>query len=282
MAHMFVTIRRGFTLIELIIVIAVLAVLAAVAIPGYQAYEERARQGADIQNASVIASAINVYNAAKSDRIATAGDAKTALCAAQMWPDIDAERESDAVKRVIVADHVAYVNTSNPYEALDSVFSDFSDKIANSLITTEFYDKKTAWSFGSGSKYDMSSWSGYLEKLLEKGEGSVQRDTSDEGTNTLGLTNPYSGKQGVFNWNNWDSIKSGSYSTHMPPAIIITNDPHLAYCEDNTYIHDNADTLKGAMVIYKANDASNDAAVVYYVKEDGSLSDPQSISNIIK
>ena len=54
--------RKGFTLIELIVVIAIIAILAAIAVPNFIGMQARAQAGVDIANASALAGAINVYN----------------------------------------------------------------------------------------------------------------------------------------------------------------------------------------------------------------------------
>lgn len=52
--------RKGFTLIELIVVIAILAILAAIAIPTFLGTLTKARNRADIASARVIVSAFQV------------------------------------------------------------------------------------------------------------------------------------------------------------------------------------------------------------------------------
>lgn len=55
--------KKGFTLIELIIVIAILAILAAIAIPMFSGITESANNAVDKANASNIATAYNAFQA---------------------------------------------------------------------------------------------------------------------------------------------------------------------------------------------------------------------------
>lgn len=55
--------NRGFTLVELIIVIAVVAILATVAVSSVLHHQDNARNTALVENARVIALAVNAHNA---------------------------------------------------------------------------------------------------------------------------------------------------------------------------------------------------------------------------
>ena len=54
--------KKGFTLIELIVVIAILAILAAIAIPTFSGITSEADAKVELANARNLATAINAYN----------------------------------------------------------------------------------------------------------------------------------------------------------------------------------------------------------------------------
>ncbi len=53
--------RKGFTLIELVVVIAILAILLAIAIPAYTGYRERAEEQAQAANVRMLENAAMLY-----------------------------------------------------------------------------------------------------------------------------------------------------------------------------------------------------------------------------
>ena len=59
--------KKGFTLIELIIVIAIIAILAAIAIPSFIGLTDQANQKVAIANANSICTAVNTWNALHPD-----------------------------------------------------------------------------------------------------------------------------------------------------------------------------------------------------------------------
>lgn len=55
--------KKGFTLIELIIVIAIIGILALIIIPQVLGYTNKAKNGTDVADARTLMSAVQAYNA---------------------------------------------------------------------------------------------------------------------------------------------------------------------------------------------------------------------------
>ena len=66
--------RRGFTLIELMIVIAIIGILAAIAIPNFRKARDQAREKACYANMRVILGAVEMYNMDNSDMTSSISD----------------------------------------------------------------------------------------------------------------------------------------------------------------------------------------------------------------
>lgn len=98
--------KKGFTLIELIVVIAILGILAMLAIPQVTGLQERAREEADIANAKTIANQVAILFAqdklvaATYDDVADDTDLSAALRGA--WPKAQAAaaKKSGAVQPI--------------------------------------------------------------------------------------------------------------------------------------------------------------------------------------
>ena len=69
--------KKGFTLIELIVVIAIIAILAAVAVPNYIAVRNQADANVLIGNAAIICNAINAHNTLDPDTALAQADLAT-------------------------------------------------------------------------------------------------------------------------------------------------------------------------------------------------------------
>jgi len=81
--------KKGFTLIELIVVIAIIAILAAIAIPSFIGITNNATAKVNLANARNIATGINAYNALHPNdtKITSTSGCQTTLSGAGLWPE---------------------------------------------------------------------------------------------------------------------------------------------------------------------------------------------------
>ncbi len=281
--------NRGFTLIELIIVIAVLAILAGAAIPTYAGVMSRSRSSADLFTLSTLNKATAVYRYEVSHGQADVfyGFNSDEARIEELKDKGFVTGETTPQSRNASFDWSIELQVwtySNPkmedIPVADAVLETFKAAMDRSLLDHDVYlSKKTAFNWGSGSKYNPGSWNGYLEKILEAGDViSDKRDPAKEGSNTIGYENPFSTseKKGtIINLPNKGTLNSLYKSSpgYFPPAIMITKESELAYDSTDPYISDNLDKLKGTMILYKSDKMSNDQVQIYYIKEDGSKSE---------
>jgi prepilin-type N-terminal cleavage/methylation domain-containing protein len=99
--------RKGFTLIELIIVVAILAILAAIAVPNFMSARREARWGALISDATTVVHVINVYNALHPDApIAAVGEDGA-------WDKVSADLSTLGDTKFDVVFSASYIGVSN-------------------------------------------------------------------------------------------------------------------------------------------------------------------------
>lgn len=100
--------RKGFTLIELIIVIAIIGILALIIIPQVIGYTNKAKNGTDVADARTLLSAVQSYNAEQTNNTAvidlTSNNAISTLNAST----INDATINDALTKINSADPTLY------------------------------------------------------------------------------------------------------------------------------------------------------------------------------
>ncbi|MGH4118668.1 prepilin-type N-terminal cleavage/methylation domain-containing protein [Clostridium sp.] len=115
--------KKGFTLIELIIVIAIIGILAAIAVPKYSSVQKDAKVKADIASAKVIADATVI--AMNNNETFTAPAAPVAADIVKYLPQYPTPQLISGVFTIAVADDLVTV----------TVASDEIQTIASTSIT---------------------------------------------------------------------------------------------------------------------------------------------------
>jgi len=274
--------KRGMTLIEIIVVVVIVAILAAVAIPSFGFVIKRANIAVDNRS-------VKLLNDATDRSVILQQTSKDVLFEGL---DTDQEKMQFLVENAYLSEIpepkqentiFAWDTEEEKWQILTSEASSSAFKSAflrSELKYSEFISTSSNFGFNA-TKYTPDSWNGYIEKLLESGNlDSNKRVTSNEGSNQIDYTNPISNKKAIINYHNFNTIIS-NYSEDIPPAILITRQNDFAYDSQSTYIKDNLESLKGTMVFYKKNNIPNEETQVYFINEDGSLSDLIPIDEIL-
>lgn len=273
----------GFTLVEILVVLAILAIIIAIAVPRIVGHIDTANKTVDEANLKLLNDATFYYATFKDVPIE------------EVFADV--HTDNSRMQKLVDAAYLDFMleprqeglsfawNTDESVwelSAADSAMTGFMALLANSGIDlSTFLGKNKHFSCGS-NKYKPNSWSGYLEKLFEAGDvESNDRISDNEGTNTMGYQNPFSDKETIVNFDDWDYFID-HYPDYVPPAVFITDNSNFDYNASNhNYITSNVDNLKGAMVFYKDDSSANSEVQVYYINEDGNLSALYSIDDVI-
>ncbi len=113
--------KKGFTIIELIVVIAIIAILAAIAIPTFIGLTEKANTAVAQADARSIATAVNSYNAMNpnlGDALIDSADELAAAAGSDgvlkgFWPEgLTADATAAALELISFSNGVAVVDTS--------------------------------------------------------------------------------------------------------------------------------------------------------------------------
>ena len=109
--------KKGFTLVELLVVIAILAILATVSVVGYTSFIERANESNAQTEAHQIQTTIESYIIAGDVYVLDSNNATPTYFVAEVEVDHDNNAETAKVKLLRVC---TYNNTSKQYEVVNA------------------------------------------------------------------------------------------------------------------------------------------------------------------
>lgn len=172
--------RRGFTIVELLVVIVVIAILAAITIVAYNGVQSRARDAARIQKLTSVAKAIELYYADNGRYPAIQdGSGTESTCGSQTenWGHCDRMKQlSDALA---------------PYMALDPV-----SLSSVTTGTTYYYYYNSA----GADNYAHYGFMVYLEGNGGQNDGGSSSTAYEVGTNPSYCMQTYSSTGGWWRW----------------------------------------------------------------------------------
>lgn len=172
--------RRGFTIVELLVVIVVIAVLAAISIVAYNGVQARARDASRMSNLKRIAQAIEMYYIDNNHYPAIQdGSGVESSCGSQTenWGHCDRTKQlSDALA---------------PYLTLDPV------SLSSATTGTTYYYYYNSAGTDNYMHYGIMV---YLEGTGGRNDGGYYTNAYELGNNPTYCTSVYSGSGAAWGW----------------------------------------------------------------------------------
>ena len=187
--------KKGFTIVELVIVIAVIAILAAVLIPTFTGVTERAQKSAALQNAE---NAWKGFQGEYADKMDNPADFDGAIQSGDYYivvTDGQLEKEGDDIKVV---------------EGTYSEITDISDKTSYSFNNCKIYLTKDL-KISAALQNAKNAWTEYVAENADK--PGYKEDICIEST-VDGTVYYFHVKSGKFNENPVAKLNEDGTTTH--------------------------------------------------------------------
>ena len=155
--------KKGFTIVELVIVIAVIAILAAVLIPTFTGVAEKAQKSAALQNAE---NAWKGFQGEYADKMDNPADFNGAIQSGDYYivvTDGQLEKEGDDIKVV------------------EGTYTDTSDKTSYSFNNCKIYLTKDL-KISAALQNAKNAWTNYIKTHTDKANASFCIESEVDGT----------------------------------------------------------------------------------------------------
>ncbi len=141
-------IKRGFTLVEILIVVIILGILAAIVIPQFTNASQDARRSSMTSQLQTLRSQIELFKLQHRDKLPGA-DSSGAFTSAEFWRHLTAKTDADGVASTASNAFGPYLQSASKNNLVDA--ADATTVVVGTSATTAATGQGYIYDFGTGA-----------------------------------------------------------------------------------------------------------------------------------